>query len=131
MVAFDPDPLPPGLHPREPQTLVVVEAFSGCHIIETVAEADYDACARGRDVSLDTSQRLARLIRWQHPPAAPGDAVGLAKVQVRDAERAFRWTEERPGGQRHELDAGQGERARVHASFMRDSDWFAKGSIGA
>ena len=74
------------------------ERRAGGAVVEAVAEADDPGGRERGDLGREAVERLGRLVGRQQRPAAAGQALGLAEVEVGDAEQPLVRPPERAGG---------------------------------
>ncbi len=80
MVAFNPQPVTPGLKPREPHRVIPGQGIYSVRIVKTVAKAQDATGACRLDISLKPQKGVAHLIGGKLRAAAARDAIRLAKV---------------------------------------------------
>jgi hypothetical protein len=87
VVAGDPDPVAPGHEGGEAGRVVIADSLAGGAVVEAVAEADDDGRRQRRDLVGEAVEGLGSLVGRKQRAAAAGQPLGLAKVEVGDAEQ--------------------------------------------
>ena len=98
VVAGDPDPVAAGHEREEARRVARGERGAGGAVVEAVAEADDGGRRERGDLGGEAVEGLGGLVGRQQRAAAAGEALGLAEVQVGDAEQPLLRPPERAGG---------------------------------
>ena len=130
VVAGDPDPVAAGHQRGEPRGVGLGQRRAGRAVVEAVAEADDGGGRQLGDLAGQPVQGLGGLVGRQQRAAAPGQPLGLAEVQVGDAEQPLGRPPERAGGAGGQDGAGEDDRDR---SWSRNAAarWRRKGDARA
>lgn len=118
MIAFDPDPVTPGLQARNPEGLGLWQRGCRGGVIKAVAKADHRSGRCRLDITLKLFQRFTDLIRRDQRASPAGDPLAFAEMQVGNAEQRLRRPVQRSRPKSAKRGTTKFKRNTVHASFM-------------